>query len=173
MRGTAMGVREHREKSGGIRASCAVITTSDTRTERTDESGRVAERLLTGAGHRVTSRDLIPNNEARIRAAIRRRLRTADLVLVSGGTGAGPKDVSIQAATSLFDRELPGFGELFRMLSWEEVGSASMLSRAALGLVKGRAVCVTPGSPKAVRLALEKLLIPELAHLLAQARGLK
>lgn len=168
-----MGVREHRAKAGGICARCAVITTSDTRTERTDESGRVASDLLLRAGHRVTSRDLIPNSLAKIRAAIRHRLKTADLVLVTGGTGAGPKDVSIQAASSLFDRELPGFGELFRMLSWEEVGSAAMLSRASLGLVKGRAVCVTPGSPKAVRLALEKLLIPELAHLLAQARGLK
>ncbi len=168
-----MGVGEHRKHAGDFRAACAVITTSDTRTDRTDESGRVAEKLLTDAGHRVMSRDLIPNNRTRIRAAIRLRLRTADLVLVTGGTGAGPRDVSIQAAASLFDRELPGFGELFRMLSYGEIGSAAMLSRAALGLVKGRAVCVTPGSPKAVRLALEKLLIPELAHLLAQARGSK
>lgn len=165
-----MGVREHKVQAGRWRAECAVITTSDSRTERTDESGRVATELLTRAGHRVASRDLIPNSLAKIRAAIRRRLRTCDLVLVTGGTGAGPRDVSIQAATPLFDRELPGFGELFRMLSWDQVGSAAMLSRASLGLVKGRAVCVTPGSPKAVRLALEKLLIPELAHLLAQAR---
>lgn len=164
-----MSVQSHRHSAGALRASCAVITTSDTRTERTDESGRVATSLLEAAGHRVTSRDLIPNNLAKIRAAIRRRLKSADLVLVTGGTGAGPKDVSIQAAASLFDRELPGFGELFRMLSYDEIGSAAMLSRASLGLVKGRAVCVTPGSPKAVRLALEKLLIPELAHLMAQA----
>ena len=166
-----MGVRDHKKKAGDLCAICAVITTSDTRTERTDESGRVATELLERAGHRVTSRDLIPNNLAKIRAAIRRRLRSADLVLVTGGTGAGPRDVSIQAAAPLFDRELPGFGELFRMLSYDEIGSAAMLSRAALGLVKGRAICITPGSPKAVRLALEKLLIPELAHLLFQSRG--
>ena len=168
-----MGVREHKLDAGALCASCAVITTSDTRTERTDLSGQVASELLTKAGHRVLSRDLVPNEIAEIRTAIRRRLKTSDLVLVTGGTGAGPRDVSIQAAHALFDRELPGFGELFRMLSWNEVGSAAMLSRATLGLVKGRAVCVTPGSPKAVKIALEKLLIPELAHLLAQARGLK
>ena len=167
-----MGVKDHKQRAGALCAACAVITTSDTRTEKTDESGRVARELLEKAGHRVVARDLVPNAEAKIRAAIRRRLREGcDLVLVTGGTGAGPRDVSIQAAQALFDRELPGFGEIFRFLSWEEVGSAAMLSRAALGLVKGRAVCVTPGSPKAVRLALEKLLIPELAHLLSQARG--
>ncbi|MBI2922735.1 MAG: molybdenum cofactor biosynthesis protein MoaB [Planctomycetes bacterium] len=167
-----MSAGGHKRRAEGIRASCAVITTSDTRTEKTDESGRVARELLEKAGHQVAARDLVPNREGTIRAAIRRRLREGcDFVLVTGGTGAGPRDVSIQAAQALFDRELPGFGEIFRFLSWEEVGSAAMLSRAALGLVKGRAVCVTPGSPKAVRLALEKLLIPELAHLLSQARG--
>lgn len=167
-----MSVRGHRRRAGKWIASCAVITTTDTRTEKTDESGRVARERLEKAGHRVVARDLVPNSETKIRAAIRRRLREGcDLVLVTGGTGAGPRDVSIQAAQSLFDREMPGFGEIFRFLSWEEVGSAAMLSRAALGLVNGSAVCVTPGSPKAVRLALDKLLIPELAHLLSQARG--
>jgi molybdenum cofactor biosynthesis protein B len=166
-----MGVGEHRKGARGVRAACAVITTSDSRTARTDESGRVAAALLERAGHRVDSRDLVPNSLPKIRAVIRRRLKSADLVLVTGGTGAGPRDVSIPAAAALFERELPGFGELFRMLSFREIGSAAMLSRATLGLAKGRAVCVTPGSPAAVKLALRKLLLPELTHLLAQARG--
>jgi molybdenum cofactor biosynthesis protein B len=153
-----------------MRATFAVLTTSDTRTPRTDESGRVARRALEKHGHTFAGAALVPNVEARIRAAIRLLLKTADLVVVTGGTGAGPRDVSIAAAERLFDRHLPGFGELFRALSWKEIGSAAMLSRATLGLVKGRAVCVTPGSPSAVKLALTKLIGPELSHLLHQAR---
>jgi len=167
-----MGVRDHKAKAGDLIAEFAVITTSDTRTEKTDESGRVATGLLEGAGHRCAGRELVPNDLLKIRASIRRWLKKgADLVLVTGGTGAGPRDLSIEAAQALFDREMPGFGELFRFLSHKEIGSAAMLSRASLGLVKGRVVCVTPGSPKAVRLALKELLVPELAHLVSQARG--
>lgn len=167
-----MGVRDHRKASAGGRATFAVITSSDSRTERTDESGRVATALLERAGHRSLGRLLVPNREEKLRAAIRGGWRRgADLVVVTGGTGAGPRDVSVQAARACADREMEGFGELFRLLSWREIGSAAMLSRAFLGLRSGRAVCVTPGSPKAVSLALRRLIVPELLHLLAQARG--
>lgn len=167
-----MGHREHKSAAKGTSATFAVLTTSDRRTERTDESGRVAVTLLEKAGHRLAGRDLVPNDAARIRAAIRRFLKAgAGLVLVTGGTGAGPRDVSVQAARACTDREMEGFGELFRFLSYREIGSAAMLSRAYLGLRGGQAVCVTPGSPKAVALALKKLLVPELPHLLSQARG--
>ena len=128
--------------------------------------------LVAGAGHRVVSRGLVRDDIGEIRAEVMAALALpeVDAVLVTGGTGLAPRDLTVEAVTPLFDREIPGFGELFRMLSFAEIGAAAMLSRAAAGLVSGRAIFLLPGSPAAVELALSRLVLPEIAHLLAQAR---
>ncbi len=150
----------------------ALLTVSDTRSERTDRGGERLRSLVEQAGHRVVSQGIVPDEGARIRAAVDTVLEQAavDVVLVTGGTGLSPRDVTIEAVTPLFEKEIPGFGELFRMLSFAEIGAAAMLSRATAGLVAGRAIFLLPGSPAALDLGLSRLVLPELAHLLAQAR---
>jgi len=127
---------------------------------------------VTAAGHRVVGTDLVADDVAAIRTAVWRLLAEPglDVVVLTGGTGFSPRDLTVEAVAPLFDRAVEGFGELFRMLSYQQVGAAAMLSRAAAGLVRDRAVFLLPGSPKAVALALEALILPEAAHLLAQAR---
>lgn len=151
----------HERKNLGV----AVITASDTRTPQTDESGRLIRQMLEAGGHRVIFYQITPDDPARIRQAVEANLAGADTVIVTGGTGIAARDSTIEALRPLFEKELEGFGELFRMLSFQEVGSAAFLSRAAAGIVKGRLVVALPGSPAACRLALEKLLLPELGHI--------
>lgn len=167
-----MSVEEHRREAAGAIFGCALITVSDSRTEKTDRGGDVLRDLVERAGHRVASRQLVPDDPARIREAVEAALAQSavDVVLVTGGTGFSPRDLTLEAIAPLFEREIPGFGELFRMLSFAEVGAAAMLSRATAGLVAGRAIFLLPGSPAALDLALTRLVLPELAHLLAQAR---
>ena len=151
---------------------CAVVTVSDTRTLETDRGGQTALDLLNGAGHEVTHREIIRDDAIPMRGlvstlAIR---EDVDAILMTGGTGLGSRDQTFETVSGLLDKTLPGYGELFRMLSYEEIGTAAMLSRAVGGLV-GRTVLLTmPGSPAAVRLALEKLILPELGHLVREAR---
>lgn len=149
-----------------------VITVSDTRRPEDDLSGRSLAALAQVAGHRVEGPVLVADDVAAIRSAVRRMLAVSwvDVVVLNGGTGFAPRDVTLDAVVPLFDKPVEGFGELFRMLSWQQVGAAAMLSRAAAGLVGTRAVFLLPGSPKAVSLAMEKLILPEAAHLLGQAR---
>jgi len=149
-----------------------LITVSDTRALEDDVSGRSLAALAQVAGHRVEGQVVVPDDVAAIRAAVRRMLRTpgVDVVVLTGGTGFSPRDVTLDAVAPLFDTAVDGFGELFRMLSWQQVGAAAMLSRAAAGLIGDRAVFLLPGSPKAVSLAMEKLILPETGHLLGQAR---
>jgi len=145
----------------------AVITVSDSRTEATDASGPLAAQVLDEAGHLNHGRSLVRNDAPAIQAEVRRWLHEgARLVVLVGGTGAGLKDLTVEAVRPLLDKELEGFGELFRALSFAEIGSTAMLSRAMLGLTQGRAVVCLPGSAAAIRLALTKLLVPELGHLL-------
>ena len=120
----------------------------------------------------MVSQGLVPDEGVRIRRAVETALAqpAVDVVLVTGGTGLSPRDVTIEAVFPLFEREIPGFGELFRMLSFAEIGAAAMLSRATAGVVSGRVIFLLPGSPAALDLALSRLVLPELAHLLAQAR---
>jgi molybdenum cofactor biosynthesis protein B len=155
--------------AGSVRpAGFAVITVSDTRTPRTDVSGKRAEVLVEQAGHAVRHRDWVRDR----RVAIRRAARTAlalpsvDVVIVTGGTGVAPRDVTPESLEPIYDRPLPGFGEWFRALSCRQVGSAAWLSRASAGVVRGKLLVLLPGSPRAVELALRKLLLPELAHVL-------
>jgi molybdenum cofactor biosynthesis protein B len=149
-----------------------LITVSDTRRPDDDVSGRSLAALAQVAGHRIEGPVLVPDDVAAIRGALRRLLTVSwvDVVVLTGGTGFAPRDVTLDAVLPLFDRPVEGFGELFRMLSWQQVGAAAMLSRAAAGLIGDRAVFLLPGSPKAVSLAMEKLILPEAAHLLGQAR---
>jgi len=145
-----------------------VITASDTRTPATDESGRLVRELLEAAGHRVAHHEIVPDDQARIHNAITVNLGRLDGVIVNGGTGIAPRDTTVEVVRALLDKELEGFGELFRMLSYQEVGSKAMMSRALAGASGGKILVAIPGSPAACRLALEKLLLPELHHIAAQ-----
>ena len=166
-----MSVEEHRAYSPG-NLGFGLITVSDTRALDDDVSGMLLREGVAAAGHRVLGAQLVADDVAAIRAAVRQLLELPelDVLVLTGGTGFSPRDVTVEAVAPLFDRAVEGFGELFRMLSYQQVGAAAMLSRAAAGLVEGRAVFLLPGSPKAVSLALESLILPEAGHLLAQAR---
>jgi molybdenum cofactor biosynthesis protein B len=148
--------------------SCAVLTVSDTRRGVDDGSGALAERLLERAGHRVVTRAWVSDDTLALRRCARVLLARRDLeaLVVTGGTGISPRDVTPEAFEPLWDRRLPGFGELFRVFSSFEVGAAAWLSRADAGVARGRLVVLLPGSEAAVRLGLERLLIPELHHVI-------
>lgn len=162
---------QHREHSAGHRATARVIVVSSSRaTGGDDESGALVTERLEGAGHRVLSRHVVPDEPARIRAALAEAVGDGktDLLVFTGGTGVSRRDATPDTLRAHFDVELPGFGELFRALSFQEIGSAAMLSRATAGLVGPVAVFAVPGSPAACALALDKLILPELSHLLGE-----
>ena len=161
-----MPVHEHHQQAGAHKhLKVVVITASDTRTPADDESGRIIRELLEGAGHVVTHYEVVPDSPERIRAMVIDHVSRDDVVIINGGTGIAARDSTIEAVRPLLSKELEGFGELFRMLSYEEIGSAAFLSRALAGTAHGRIVVALPGSPAACKLAMEKLLLPELGHL--------
>ena len=151
--------------------ACYVITVSDTRTEATDTGGRAMIELLTAAGHTVTGRTIVKDDADLLRDCIGRQLANpaVQAIITTGGTGISARDCTYEAVTAMLWKRLDGFGELFRMLSYQQIGSAAMLSRAVAGTIAGRVVVSLPGSEGAVRLALEKLLLPELGHLVREA----
>jgi len=159
--------RSHAPSSIG----CFVITVSDTRTEATDSRGRAIADLLTTAGHRVVGRTILHDDAELVRGTVERQLASPDVqvIITTGGTGISSRDMTYEAIGAMLQKRLDGFGELFRMLSFEKVGAAAMMSRACAGLVAGRIVIALPGSEAAVRLAMERLVIPELGHLVQQA----
>ena len=165
-----MSLHEHRERRP-LHLPVVVITVSDTRTEADDTGGALLVELLEKAGHRVVGRAIVRDEIEAIRAAVDAAIMRDDVrvVLLTGGTGIAPRDVTPEALIPLLDRQIPGFGELFRALSYAEIGSAAMLSRALAGIARGRLVVGLPGSRAAIRLALEKLLLPELPHLAGEA----
>ena len=150
---------------------CYVITVSDTRTDVTDTAGRAIVELLTAAGHRAIGRTIVKDDAEQVRDTIGRQLANPDVqvIITTGGTGITSRDTTFEAVSGLLWKRLDGFGELFRMLSYEQIGAAAMMSRAVAGLIGGRVVVSLPGSEAAVRLALDKLLIPELGHLVREA----
>ena len=166
-----MSAEQHRAH-GRRSVACAIVTVSDTRTPETDTSGARIRALLEGAGHRVVATAILPDEPELVRAHVRGLLAAADVeaIVTNGGTGLAPRDTTYEAIVGLLDKTLDGFGELFRMLSFAEIGAAAMLSRATAGLVAGRAIFLLPGSPAALGLALSRLVLPEIAHLMAQAR---
>ena len=165
-----MSQAEHKAQAPAA-VCCFVLTISDTRTLDTDSSGKAIVDLLAGNGHRVSGRAIVKDDADQVRAAIERHLALPDVqvIVTTGGTGITSRDSSYEAITSLLQKRLDGFGELFRMLSYEQIGSAAIMSRACAGVVAGRVVVSLPGSEAAVRLAMERLLLPELGHLVQQA----
>jgi molybdenum cofactor biosynthesis protein B len=164
------GLHRHR-RDAPVSVACAVVTVSDTRTLETDTGGALVQELLEQAGHRVAERSIVNDEPDEIRAAVERATCEGDVraVVLTGGTGVAPRDVTPDTVEPLLERVIPGFGEIFRMLSFDEIGPAALLSRALAGLRAGRVVFVIPGSRGAVRLALERLIVPELAHLAGEA----
>ena len=151
---------------------CLVLTVSDTRTTDDDTSGRLCAERLEGAGHRAVERAIVRDEREAIRAAVLRGIARPDIdaVIATGGTGVSSRDSTPEAIEPLLDKALLGFGELFRALSFQEIGPAALLSRALAGTAQRTAVFVVPGSSAAVRLALDRLILPELAHLVGQLR---
>ncbi|MFT4604683.1 MAG: molybdenum cofactor biosynthesis protein B [Rhodothermales bacterium] len=158
---------KHRAAAGRASLACAVLTCSDTRTPENDTSGALMCELLEAAGHRVELYEIVREHPGQVHEAIGRASTTCAVILLNGGTGISRRDGTIEAVRQFIERELPGFGELFRMLSYQEIGAAAMLSRALAGTREHVAVFATPGSTPAVRLAVEQLIIPELRHLSA------
>ena len=150
---------------------CAVLTVSDTRTLETDTGGRAIAELLESAGHVVTGRTIVRDDADQIRGAIERLLASPDVqaIVTTGGTGISSRDSTFEVVSGMLQKKLDGFGELFRMLSYHQIGPAAMLSRACAGLLARRIVISLPGSEAAVRLAMEKLVVPELGHLVREA----
>ncbi len=161
-------VEEHRHRAAGRSARCAVVTVSDSRTPSTDTSGDLIVERLAAAGHEVVRRALVPDEPERLAVELSACIEedALDLVVTTGGTGISSRDTTIEVAERLLDKRLEGFGELFRMLSFEQIGAAAMLSRATAGLAGETLLFALPGSPDAVELALERLIVPELSHLL-------
>jgi molybdopterin adenylyltransferase len=161
----------HRAYAPG-KLRCAILTVSDSRDAKSDTSGAEIEAQLGAAGHEIALREIVRDDRFGIHEWVLKCVARPDIdaLLVTGGTGVSPRDQTIEAIEPLLHRQLPGFGELFRMLSFEEIGAAAMLSRALAGSVERTAVFVMPGSRGAVKLALERLIVPELPHLIGQLR---
>jgi molybdenum cofactor biosynthesis protein B len=168
------GTRAHKTEGESLPPiRCAVVTVSDSRTLETDESGALMKRLLEGAGHHIADYMLLKNDEPRVRDHVRSLLARDDVdaILLTGGTGLGSRDRTVEAVRPLLDKELPGFGELFRVVSFQEqIGAAAILSRAVAGGAQGKLIVSMPGSRAAVELALTRILLPELRHAIRELR---
>lgn len=165
-------VPEQHRSEGPPMIRCAVVTVSDTRTLETDTGGAAIVEMAVAAGHAIVDRQITPDEPDQLSLLLRqyRDRKDVDAVLVTGGTGLGSRDQTFEALCHLITKPMPGFGELFRMLSYAEIGSAAMLSRAVGGLMDRTVVLAMPGSRAAVALAMEKLVLPELGHLVREAR---
>lgn len=161
--------RAHARRSVG----CAVVTVSDTRTTETDTSGARARELLEAAGHRVVAYAILPDEPELVGQHLRTLLADEDVeaVILNGGTGLAPRDGTYETVAGILEKRIDGFGELFRQLSYDDIGPAAMLSRAVAGVAARTIVASLPGSTPAVALALEKLLVPELGHMVQLVRG--
>ena len=165
-----MGTHAH-HKHDAHAIGCAVITVSDTRTPADDRSGQRIRELLQAAGHRIEHYEILRDEPALIAAAIGRLPAAAEAIILNGGTGLARRDTTYEAVSRLFEKEITGFGELFRMLSYEQIGAAAMLSRASAGVIAQRIVFSLPGSTAAVELAMTKLIVPQLGHLAGLLRS--
>lgn len=164
-----MSHTQHQAAGKRLQARCAVITCSDTRTADDDHSGNRIAELLESDAHGVVFRDLVPDDADRIRTSIRTAVdHGAQLIITTGGTGISRRDTTFEALQEVFTTEISGFGELFRMLSYEEIGPAAMMSRATAGLIDGGILFALPGSKNAVELAMQALILPQIGHLLAE-----
>lgn len=167
-----MSVQEHK-KHAEKTVGCKIITVSDTRDKDTDKSGKLMIELLENAGHKIVDYIIVKDESLPINNEIMKGCshEEIDVILLNGGTGIAKRDVTIETVQALLDKEIVGFGELFRMLSYQEdIGSSAILSRAIAGVVKNKAVFSTPGSTGAVKLAMNKLILPELGHVVREIR---
>ncbi len=164
-----MGHLEHKAQAPSV-VHCYVLTISDTRTEATDTSGQTICDLLWAEGHQVAGRRIVKDEPTEVRATIEAQLGApgVDAIITTGGTGISSRDTTFEVVERLLEKRLDGFGELFRMLSFQEIGSAAMLSRACGGIAKGKIVLSMPGSEAAVRTGMTKLILPELGHLVRE-----
>lgn len=164
-----MGVHDHRESSP-TSVRCFIITVSDSRDETSDQSGDLAKKMLDEAGHHITGYRVVKDDPERVTALVREIVASGrtDAIVINGGTGISPRDTTYEAVSAMLEKTLPGFGELFRSLSYRDIGAAAMLTRAVAGSCGRTAVFSTPGSPEAVRLALESLIVPELGHVVRE-----
>ena len=167
-----MSHQEHRQEAAG-KVRCAVMTVSDTRTEESDTSGRLIQESLTAAGNVIRAYCIVKDERDDIRRQLQHLIQDpeTDAVLLSGGTGLSNRDGTYEVVRDCLEKELTGFGELFRYLSYSEIGAAAMMSRATAGVAGNTVVVSMPGSSAAVRLAMEKLILPELAHMVHIARS--
>lgn len=151
---------------------CAVITVSDTRTAATDTGGQAVMTFLAAAGHEIVSREIVPDERERLGELldVQGQRDDVDAILLTGGTGIASRDHTYETVIRRLDKQLPGYGELFRLLSFQEIGPAAILSRAVGGLFGRKVLLTMPGSPAGVRLAMDKIIIPELPHLVREAR---
>ena len=165
-----MGYEEHKHLSPQ-HICCAVLIISDSRDTKTDESGKVLVEGLKNAGHEVSSFGFLKNDAEAIREKLDELIHYQGLqaIIASGGTGASKRDITVETVTPLLEKVLPGFGELFRSLSYQEIGTGAILSRALAGVAWGKVVICLPGSVKAVKLALEKIILPEIGHVVREA----
>jgi molybdenum cofactor biosynthesis protein B len=165
-----MGYREHKHQSPKS-VTCAVLIISGTRTEQSDESGKLILQALKREGHQVISYSILKNDADSILKKLYGLLEEESLqvIITSGGTGASHLDITIETISPILDKKLDGFGELFRFLTYQEIGTGSIMSRAMAGVVKGKVIICLPGSVKAVNLAVERIILPEIGHLVREA----
>lgn len=171
--------REHKKKApkkmGFVVVICSTSRYYDSEAGKqvVDESGDLIVEMLKAQAHTVVSRELIPDDKTFIEASVKRALQNnrVDAVITCGGTGITPSDVTIETVEPLLDKQLPGFGEIFRTLSFNEIGSSAVMTRAVAGVAHGKAVFCIPGSPNAVKTCLKKLILPEAGHIIFHARG--
>jgi len=165
-----MSYHEHKEVSPQS-VNCAVLTVSDSRTEEDDESGRILRQKLEQNGHRVISQSILKNDvkalENRLEGLL--ALKELQVIITSGGTGAGSRDITVETVSPMLEKRLDGFGELFRFLTYQELGTASIMSRAVGGIVRRKVILCLPGSPGAANLAMDKIILPEISHLVREA----
>ena len=167
-----MGAEAHHQQAGKQPVVAAILTISDTRTPETDKSGQAMRRLVEAAGHQVGHYAILKDEPEQIQNLLTQLAAESKVhvVLMNGGTGISRRDSTFEAVNALLEKRLDGFGELFRMLSYQQIGAAAMLSRAVAGLYRGLILFSTPGSTNAVQLAMEKLILPELSHLVWELR---
>jgi len=167
-----MSVHEHKEKAKKS-VGCFVVTVSDTRDETSDTSGQTIKQLLGGEGHQLAGYRIVKDEPLQIAAALNEALAAAavEAVIVNGGTGIAPRDGTYEVVSRFLEKKLDGFGEIFRYLSYLDIGSAAIMSRAAAGTARGKVLISLPGSKGAVILAMEKLILPEIRHMVSQLQG--
>ncbi len=165
-----MSYQEHKQKAPQS-VSCAVLTISDTRTERDDESGMLIRQKLSQNGHQVLSYAILKDDAASLKKKVFELLSHEELqvIIINGGTGVSRRDITVDTIYPILEKELDGFGELFRLLTYQEMGTASIMSRTIGGVARGKVILCLPGSPDAAKLAMDKIILPELGHLVREA----